>query len=51
MILVGVSTQAGRVDRACEALAKADPKCIHVASKDEACREVETGVSTAPGAT
>jgi len=48
MILVGVSTQPGRVKAALAALARANPERVHVSKKAEACEEVEA--STLPEA-
>jgi hypothetical protein len=49
MILIGVSTDEGSIERARAALAQAGPNRIHVSRKSEACEEVETGVLSKTG--
>lgn len=49
MILVGVSTDAGSVERARAALASAGAERVHLSQKNEACQELETGTLSDTG--
>lgn len=49
MILVGAFTDESSIERARAAIAGAHPARIHVSRRDEACREVETGILSEAG--